>query len=299
MKSIRFALGKLSPFGFIPKRYFLIFLNGFLLASIGYFYMEDSYEKQVFHAIAHKVGMNADPKLNNTKELIKQSLHVTHYLGEPRVNIFNKEDIQSVKSDFIHPVTFDLMAAKGSCGSYSFILSRLLDEMDIPNRIAQMKVGDDFGGHIIVEAKTEDGWVALDPSYDLFFTTPAGKLASFKDVSSNWDYFKNQVPAGYNMEYQYKDVRYTNWEKIPVIMPVIKQALNLAIGKEKADEFSLRSFTLRKFHILFLLALSIYIIVLAVSIKKYIAARSNALLMDPVMLFPKKSTIPVSLHPVA
>ena len=108
------------------------------------------------------------------------------------------------------------MTTNGACGSYSYILSRLLNELKIPNRIAQMKVNGEYGGHILVEAKTPKGWIVLDGLYDLYFKKMNGELASFKDVQDNWNYFRDQVPANYNHQYRFEGVRYTNWSKIPV-----------------------------------------------------------------------------------
>ena len=151
------------------------------------------------------------------------------------------------------------MTANGSCGSYSMILGRLLKELDYPVRFAQMKVGGKFGGHIILETKTKDGWVVLDPLYDLFFMRPDGKLASFADVGAHWDYYSKQVPPGYDYSYNYAGVQYTNWSKIPVVMPATKKVLNWAMGKEKADKISLRNIILSKFEFILKILFVIYL----------------------------------------
>ena len=62
-------------------------------------------------------------------------------------------------------------------------------------------------------------------------------------------YYKPQLPAGYDMNYRYEDVRYSNWTKIPVVMPSIKKILDLTIGKTEADTISLRTYFLRKYNI--------------------------------------------------
>ncbi len=65
--------------------------------------------------------------------------------------------------------------------------------------------------------------MVLDPSYDLVFRKPDGNFASFSDVNSNWNWYKNQPPKDYNTDYKYEEVRYTNWNKIPLIMPTLKR----------------------------------------------------------------------------
>ena len=141
------------------------------------------------------------------------------------------------------------MTGSGGCGSYSYILSRLLDEFDIQTRFVQMKVNDDFGGHIVLEAKTDKGWKVLDASYNLVFRNEQNEMASFEEISKNWTYYSKQVPADYNPDYKYEDLRYTNWSKIPVVLPAIKGILNGTIGKEAADKVSLRTLFLKKFNV--------------------------------------------------
>src|SRR5581483_5445352 len=104
------------------SRYALFFLNGFLLASLLYFYVEDSYEKQLLQAMAGYVTEKATGEKNTEEAILLQSLRLTHSLGESRFSIFGNRKIHSIESSLIHPVTFDLMTANGACGSYAYIL---------------------------------------------------------------------------------------------------------------------------------------------------------------------------------
>jgi len=254
----------------VKSRYALVFVNGFLLASLLYFYSEDSYEKKLFEALASNVNENASGAKINEETLLLNSLHLTYNLGKNRADIFANKEINTPKASLIHPVTYDLMTTNGACGSYAYILSRLLNELKIPNRIAQMKVDGLYGGHILVEAKTARGWIVLDGLYDLYFKKADGELASFKDVQNNWNYYRDQVPVSYNHDYSYEAVRYTNWEKIPVVMPVIKGVLALTVGKEEANNFSLRTSFLRKFHLLFEITVFICVALLGLAIRNYL-----------------------------
>jgi hypothetical protein len=149
----------------------------------------------------------------------------------------------------------DLMTARGACGSYTKVFVHTMQKLGYTCRIAQMKSGQSWGVHIIAEVKTKDGWVVADPLYNLYFKTPQGKMASFADVSNQWNYYKNQLPPNYKMEYNYEDVRYTNWNKVPLIMPAIKSVLNASIGKEAADQICIRSQMLSLYKVYFYLLL--------------------------------------------
>jgi len=267
--------------------YVLIFLNGFLLASLAYFYMEDNYEQKVFDSLVEHIKVTAAKQANadKTDGLIRTSLSLTNFLGQGRMKIFEGHELNSIKSELIHPVSFDLMTGKGACGSYSYILSRLLSELKIPNRIAQMKVGDEYGGHNIVEAKSSKGWVVLDPLFNLYFTRPDGQMASFADVQKDWAYFKDQAPQGYDEKYSYTGVRYTNWTKIPVVMPVVKKVLQWTIGKEETETFSIRTHMLKKFTILLNITFLLYVLVLIATVKKLINRKRKTRAFNAELLF--------------
>jgi len=253
----------------LQSRYSLFFLNGFLLACLLYFYMEDSYERQLIKAMADYVSDKAQITGNREEDLLLKSLHLTNYLGKSRSFIFNDKELHGLKSSFIHPVTVDLQTASNACGSYAYILSRILSELNITNRIAQMKVNGKYGGHILVEAKTSKGWVVLDGSYNLLFRKPDGAMASFADVMANWDFYKKQVPADYNFMYSYQGVQYTNWNKIPVLMPMIKNILSVFIGKEEAENYSFRTYLLRKYNLLFKATAIIYLTLVIMMVRRY------------------------------
>jgi hypothetical protein len=259
------------------SRHVLVFVNGFLLASLLYFYSEDAYENKVFEALGEYVKEKAAAANNKEEALLLNSLHLTYNLAENRATVFGNKEIHTLKSSLIHPVTDDLMTTNGACGSYSYILSRLLNELKIPNRIGQMKVDGLYGGHILVEAKTSKGWVVLDGSYDLYFKKPDGSMASFNDIKNDWAFYHNQVPANYDNRYRYEDVRYTNWNKIPVVMPVIKGFLTMALGKELANSFSFRTFVLRKFHLLFEATIGIYLLILLLVFRRYLQRNRNTI----------------------
>ena len=278
---------------FLPKKkYILLFSGGFLIASLWYFYSEDKYEKEIFSAMAGEVYTQAGPFQHNDDTLLIKALHLTHYLAAPRLEIFGNKEFNSMQPGIIHPVTFDLLTAKGACGSFSYILSRLLEEMNISTRIAQMKSNGLYGAHMVVEAKTANGWVVLDPIFDQYFIKPDGSLASFDDVKTNWNEYARQVSSDYDLTYRYEGARYTNWTKIPVIMPAIKQVMYWTIGKEKTDGFSLRSLFLRKYHVLFLITLTLLILQALVIMKMYIRKKQFRITLHELTWSDKRKHAP-------
>jgi hypothetical protein len=229
----------------IPQNlYFLFLLNGLLAATFFFFGTESKYESQLFMAISRKIKDSLPPNYTRQAYVIKAN-QTTYFLEERRYSVFGTKQIEGIKANLFHPSTVDLMTGNGACASYAAVLSRILKANAMEVRIGQMKVNGVYGGHMFVETKTESGWVVLDPMFNLAFKKTDGSLASFKDLQQNWDTYKQQVPPNYSPEYSYRDVRYTNWNKIPVLTPAIKSVLNFFIGKEKADLISIRPYLLR------------------------------------------------------
>ena len=251
--------------------YFLVFINGFLLAFFIFCRVQADYENRLFADVASIVTRGEEQ--SGQGNLIKTAVKITNRLLQRRSDVFNGQAPGGFLDDMIHPLSADMMTAEGACGSYSAVLCRVLNTMGITTRIAQMKVNGKYGGHIITEAKTANGWVVLDPLYNLYFTRPDGKMAGFSEVSSMWQWYKKQVPADYNPSYNYAGVQYTNWNKIPVVMPAVKMLLAFFIKKEQLETISLRSYFLEKYTVaanvllLFILPLSVLIVVKLAQLK--------------------------------
>lgn len=232
----------------------LFFLMGGVMGLMFYFKTEDTYEKALFKALADDV-QRSNPNITDSVTTLLNSVSIVHNAIAPRQKVFSQ--INGFKAGVLQPVTVDLMTGQGACGSYALVLARLMDDLGFDARMAQMKVGDTYGGHNIVEVKVNDNWVVVDPLYNLHFTEPGGRLASFNKVQNNWDYYKAQLPEGYDHAYNYSDVRYTNWDKVPVLMPAFKKILDWTLGKEKADGLSIRIVMMRKFNVFFNITLII------------------------------------------
>ena len=262
--------------------YFLTFLNGFILASLFYFRMEANYEKNLFQAIRYNINSKFITVGSEDSAIVK-IMHACHELLVNRESFFGGAQSANLESDMLEATSVDLMTARGACGSYSLVLARVLQGYDYQVRIAQMKVKNVFAAHNIVEVRTRQRWAVLDPLFDIYFINPDQKLASFDEVKNNWAYYRNQLPPNYDQSYRYEDVRYTNWTKIPVLMPMVKKLLDLTIGKQRADGISLRTYFLRKYEICFNLTMALFLVVLSFTIFCLIKAK----------VFPQKN-IPVT-----
>ena len=239
--------------------YFLMFFNGFILASICYFKMEASYEDGLFANIKSSIDARIDA--NDTPDsILVKSMNVCYQLMNNRAQTFLSNSVDlGPEANIFHSTAVDLMTTRGACGSYSQVLARIIGTYHYPVRIAQMKAYGIYGAHNIVETYNGRNWIVLDPTYNVYFVRPDSRLASFADVQHDWPYYSKQVPSGYNLQYQYEDVRYTNWSKVPVLFPAIKGVLNITIGKEEANVFSFRTWFMNTYAAYYKIMLLLYI----------------------------------------
>jgi hypothetical protein len=246
-----------------------MFLNGFFLATIFYLKMDSSYENGLFASI--KADIDTQITRNDTPDSIAvKAMNVCYHLMSNKGSIFSNSDL-GPQADFFHAVTVDLETTRGACGSYSQVLARVLQTYHLPVRLAQMKAGGVYAAHNVVETMIRQRWVVLDPTFNLYFVRPDGALAGFADVSKDWAYYSRQVPKGYNPAYRYEDVRYSNWTKIPVLLPAIRSLLNVVIGPERTNGISIRTMFLDSFSVCLYVLLALYIPLLLITIRKLAA----------------------------
>ena len=243
--------------------YTLFFLNGFLLCLIVYTCLEDQYERQTFDSLNAYILKSFDGKPATDDSVLARCMHLTYSLETMHRKVFSAAAVGGFIANDIRPISYDFTTGQGACGSSSMVLGRLLLSMHFELRFAHMRVDGVPGGHHILQVKIRDRWVVVDPLYDLYFVRPDGRMAGFTDVHADWAYYKKQTPPGYDMHYRYEGLTSTNWNRIPVIMPVAKSILNLLIGRERADAISLRTTFLRKFHFLFIMLLFVFVPVLS------------------------------------
>jgi hypothetical protein len=250
-----------------------MFLNGFLLATIFYFKMDYSYENGLFASINASIADQIDS--NDTPDSVAvKAMNVCYHLMHNRASIFSNSDL-GPEAEIFHPVNVDLMTTRGACGSYSQVLARILQTFHFPVRLPQMEAGGVYAAHNVVEAMIGQRWILLDPTYNLCFVRPDGTLASFEDVHKDWSYYSRQVPTGYNPAYRYEDVRYSNWTKIPVLLPALRSLLNVVIGPERTRTFCLRVLFLDTYLICLYVVLALYVPLVLITLRKMARRRST------------------------
>ena len=220
-----------------------------------------SYEDGIYQQIVESSIKSEDS--DETKAL--KLLEVTHKFLKPRLELFDGKKRINLRDTIFRSSDIELIDARGACGSYAHVLARLLQMANIEARIGQMKCSENWGCHIVVEAKIDDRFVALDATHNLAFRKDNGSLANFEEIGQNWDYFKMQTPDDYYSEYDYEDFRYTNWQKIPVIMPILKSVIKLVIG-ERVETLSIRSWVLNTYKAYMLSLTGLYALLLVFSI---------------------------------
>ena len=129
------------------------------------------------------------------------------------------------------------------------VLMRALQLADFDVRLVQLNVRGVPGGHIVVSAELEGRWVVLDPLFDLAFVDPLGRLAEVSDLREDWERYSKQVPDRYDLAYDYQAVTYTNWHKVPVVMPALRSGLAAIRGADYAATFSLRAHVLNVYRV--------------------------------------------------
>lgn len=217
----------------------LAFVHGAVLMAALLMLLMSNYEDELYDRLLDRF---IEPEMSQ-QEVALSLLHGTHKLLKPRENMFSRGGYHNIRDKFLRSSDIQLIDAQGACGSYSHVLGRLLQRAGFEVRLAQMKCGALWGCHILLEARIEGRFVSLDPLYDLAFVRPDGSLASFNEIGRNWLSYKSQVPESYPKLFAYEDVRYTNWGKIPFLLPSVKKVLTV-FRADSIETLSIRSWVL-------------------------------------------------------
>lgn len=279
-----------SLFRLVRNPVLLAAINGAILSALLFLRTSDTYETQLYRMIVRHSIDGAGTQRDSVLRL----LHATHALVSVRQNLLDPRqgEMRGLKARFMMSAD-NQFTGSDACGAYSVVLARLLQETNTPTRIAQMRCDKQWGCHIFVEAKVDGRWAALDPSYDLAFERPDGRLASAAEVGRDWASYKAQVPSNYEMRYAYEGVRYTNWGKIPVIMPVVRWIAKHA-GVANVDEVSVRTHVIAVYRTYMYLLLIPYLLVLVwtvASIREAWQARGSRVLPAPSRRLPTQQDV--------
>jgi len=197
------------------------------------------HEERIYDRLVERVRQQTSTNVETAVALNS----VVHDLMIDRTNIWG-EPIGGVYDHVFRSISQELNAPSSACGSFCAVLIKAIQNAGMNARYVQMTNRDgDLGVHIMVEAEVAPGqWALLCPLYDLTFRRPDGGLADYRDVQQNLGYYRAQLPAEWSPRYDFADVRYTNWEKIPVIMPALRTVLSWFLSPEELRTFCLRAY---------------------------------------------------------
>ena len=237
---------------FNTKKVFLVSIiftiHGFFSTSIFFLSILSEYHDGIFKQISDEYLK----KDLNEKELALALMNETHNLLKPRLKLFKNKPKIGFRDKFLRSSDINLIDNRIDCGGYALVLGNLLDKAKYKFRFGQMSCSSNnlYGCHIIVEAKINGKYSILDPTFNLYFINQDQSLASVREVLKNWDNYKNQVPDDYNMEYDYHGMRYTNWDKIPIVSKVVKKIMYYFMG-DQIEVFSARKYLINRYNFLF------------------------------------------------
>lgn len=239
------------------------FLHGIFITLIFFFFIMSDYEDGLFDRMANNT-------FNKGTQPISYTTKVLNLLNTAHIVLRDRERLFADKYGALTPVNFrdslfrsydvDLQDASGGCGSYSYVLAKLLISKGINTRIGQMKCGDKWGCHVIVEAKINDKWIILDPTYNLVFRNKNNQIVGFKELHNNFNKFKSQTPSHYPEEFTYDDIRYTNWNRMALLSKTIKKVLKIFLTKEEINNISIRVLMMNIYKIYLIITVISYFI---------------------------------------
>lgn len=193
------------------------------------------------------MGISKKSDLSNAELAIVLNSFVASTIEKSRSS-FGSEHIKTIKN-FFWDDSIETFVEGGACGNAAQLLAELLIHAGIEVRMAQMECGTQQSCHVVVEANLGYGDVILDPLFNLVFRRPDGRLASAEEIGTNWEFYSKQVPQGYDMNMRYERMTYTNWNKIPFVLPFVKSGLDLILGEDKSNRISLRVYIMNIFRV--------------------------------------------------
>ncbi len=244
---------------------YLLALNGIFIVLLFLKYVDYRYEDALYRTF-----VNGNKVEGNAKQTFINLVNLTYTVQIDRLNqVKNFQGMNPFKSRWMRSGDLQLLDANGSCGNFSHVLAELCQSAGFPVRMVQLKQNGKFGSHIVIEAYIDstNEWAVADGLFKTYFFNEDSTLASMKEMQNASDFLKKQFPPNYPYNDAYADYRYTNWDKIPVIMPGVYKILTWTIGKEKTDQISLRVYLLNLHKAQFNVLLFVYFFVFVFTLK--------------------------------
>jgi hypothetical protein len=207
------------------------------LSCIVFLGILDRYEASLFDWVVERTIDESQ----TDEEKALALLHQIHRLLWPSSQLFKGRVHTTIRGRLLDAADLKFLEPQG-CGTFSHVLLRSLQAAGIESRYVQMRTRDLWAGHILVEASVGGRWAVLDPLFGLSFRRPDGRLASAEDVHADWAWYSSQVPSHYPSAYDYRDIRYTNWERSGWTRWLGQTLLPRILGAERAREFSVRPY---------------------------------------------------------
>lgn len=218
-------------------------------------YIDYRYEYTLFRTMAVINSVKGDEA-----QTFKNLVALTYRIQSARAaNVQGMQGMNPIKSRLFRSGDMQLLDANGSCGNFSHVLAEFCAAIEIPVRLVQLKQNNNFGSHIIIEAKINGKWAVADCLFKTILYKSDSSLASMEDVQKNPEIFSNQFPVNYPYKDAYLDYRYTNWYKVPVVMHLLKRVITLVKGPSWTNTFSMRVYFLNLHKAQFFFLLFLYL----------------------------------------
>lgn len=165
---------------------FLCFTTGLISAA---FFVSWVYDNQRLYEIAHTVSEDGN---NNAERIIKLNEWVYSNQG------FAKNEKYLILKK-LGPTPIDILEHGGDCADKSRLLAAMLKQLGIRSTLAMLyPCRDCQPGHTVVEAEYEDGWMVIDPVYNLWFPIKPNEYygesyMGLKLLMSNPDFLKARL----------------------------------------------------------------------------------------------------------
>lgn len=242
-----------------PNKSIIIFFTGFFLALTIIFKIDANYTEDLFEQLSDHIKYDSYKNHETPQQTALRTMKIIYKLQFENKKELFAYDPQTFKGKYMRSSDLDLLDVSGSCGSASLVLTRTFMTMGYQCRIGQMYLNGHYGGHMVVEVLINNHWAVMDPLFNQFFIKSDGTLASFNEVQNNFNYYSKQLQPDYPKSYKFEEVRYTNWDKIPLLSPLLKKGLDIIYGKKVANEICLRKYFIKFYAIWHYVFLSLFV----------------------------------------
>jgi hypothetical protein len=234
----------------------LTFLLGTSVTISFISFVESKFEDEILDSIIERINPN-----NNLSEekLIDSTIKFAHSLQELRTSTIGQHNFNSLKTKFFKSSLESFYIGTGACGNHSIFAARLFSKMGFLPKIIHQKNNGYWGAHITLAIPLKNGRLGLtDPLFKHVFVDSNGNIADIHSVKNEWDYFKKQVPAKYDKQYDYQEgYRLTNWDKLGFISRFFYSTGIAICGKQTMELFCIRVYLLDIYQIQFFISILI------------------------------------------